>query len=160
MPPTPKTILISLNAKISTLLLSAVSQCGSTKPAEALIYIEESLNPREFDNCKDFLDWVTRKRLKFGRDNLADMWERWQADVTNPKKKGKADFIVSITRTSTSTREFLVKGAVSAIAASDAARNACGNFVFTEQNAEYATEGVIQLEGKAANKNIPIIEAK
>lgn len=157
----PKTILIKLSAKISMLLITAVQQCGSYKPDDVLPRIEENLTPREFDNCKDFLDWVTSKKLKFGRANLADMWERWQLSVTNPKgKKGTSDFIVSITRTSTSTREFLVKGAKSAVHASDSARNACGNFVFTEQNADYETAGVIQLEDKPADKNIPVIEAK
>ena len=166
MPPEIKTILTKLTAKLSTLLLTGVQNSGGYKSDEVLMYIEEHLTPREYDNCKDFLDWCRLKRQKFGRANLASTWERWQASVRSgpnvkPKKsKGALDYIVSITRISTSTREFLVKGAKSAIAASDAARDACGNFVFSEQNAEYETTGVIHLENQNPSSNIPTINAK
>ena len=62
------------------------------------------------------------------------------------KTKKPKEFLVTVTRTSYATREFKVTGATSAKKAREAALDKAGNFVFTEDNADYSIDGVIKTE--------------
>lgn len=147
--------LIPLTELMISKMSDAVRMSGTFNPDECLHYIEESLTVDEYEVLKSFLGWVHKNDLKFGSANVRRMWHTWEME--NFKVEGKGDFIVSVTRTSTSTRDFLVRGAKSAIQASDFARGCAGDHVFSEQNAEYSVEGVIQLEKPSEKTNIPVI---
>ena len=74
-------IVEPLPDKLATLLLMAVKQMGSYDPKEALPYIEEQLTVREIEISEKFLNWVVTNEKKFGRGNLAKLWEEHQLSL-------------------------------------------------------------------------------
>lgn len=69
---------MKLTSKLETLLIMGVMAAGSYDPRNALVTVEEHMNPTEFDAAAKFLNWVLANQLTFGRGNIRERFQQFQ----------------------------------------------------------------------------------
>lgn len=70
---------MTLSSKLETLLVIGVKTAGSYDPTNALGTIEEQMTPRELATATEFLNWIVANRLAFGRGNIRERFQQFEA---------------------------------------------------------------------------------
>lgn len=139
-----------LTERLALLITEGVKNAGTYNPADALLGVEERMTGKEYKLASAFLQWCHDWKMVFGNTSIRTRWNEYHMLMENrvQETKAKAEspvFLVTVTRVSHATREFRVTGAKNDVHALQVAQDKAGNFTFSEKDAEYVVDGVIEI---------------
>ena len=88
------------SAKVRTLVLMSVNQCGRESIENVMSVIEEELTVKEAEDVRKFLTWAffDWKMRGFGHGNFETRWNKWHGTLTGKKPYEGKDVKKLITR--------------------------------------------------------------
>jgi len=70
---------VKLSSKLEILLVMGVKTAGSYDPMRALGTVEEGMTLQEIATAAKFLNWIVAKKLTFGRGNIRERFQQFDA---------------------------------------------------------------------------------